>query len=135
MPEPHLTERVKSAGFLKDGVSRRTFTKYRGAFDIDGNANAWSGFFCSLLGGSCVIKIASIKGFRQWYYSDLKSWLHYIPVRSDLSDLEEGVNWFAQHDVHAREIAARGRELALKIDMEHAVMRSAVSLSSWLERK
>jgi len=28
-----------------------------------------------------------------YFYSDLKPWTHYIPVKDDLSDLEENVAW------------------------------------------
>jgi hypothetical protein len=108
---------------------------YRGVFDIDGNANAWSGLFCSLLGASCVLKIASAQGFRQWYYADLKPWENYIPIQSDLSDLPEAVRWFHAHDSQVREIATRGRELALSIDMKTAVKTSAANLLHWFKRK
>ena len=108
--------------------------RYRGVFDIDGNANAWSGLFCSLLGASCVLKVASPRGFHQWYYPDLKPWHHFIPIQSDFSDLSDAVQWFAAHDAQARDIAARGRELAVSIDMESAVSASAVNLQRLCER-
>ena len=134
-PEPHLRERIAAAGFLKKQVPREEFMRYRGVFDIDGNANAWSGLFCSLLGASCVLKVTSQQGFREWYYSDLKPWHHYIPIQSDLSDLSQAVHWFAEHDAQAREIGARGRELALEIDIKSAVRASTGNLLSWLKQR
>ena len=132
--EPYLIERIKQSGLMKDRTARDHFMRYRGAFDIDGNANAWSGLFCSLLGASCVLKIGSSRGFRQWYYPDLQPWIHFIPVKPDLSDLEDAVRWFASHDMQAREIAAHGRELAVSIDMKSAVQASVVNLRRFCDR-
>jgi hypothetical protein len=132
--EPHLIDRIVRSGITTERTSRDYSLGYRGAFDIDGNANAWSGLFCSLLGASCVLKIGSPKGFRQWYYDSLQPWVHFIPVRSDLSDLVDTVQWFAAHDSEAREIAARGRELAVAIDMKSAVTASAFNLRRFCEK-
>ena len=132
--EPHLIDRISSSGLMKDRTPRDRPMRYRGVFDIDGNANAWSGLFCSLLGASCVLKVASPRGFHQWYYPDLKPWHHFIPIQSDFSDLSDAVQWFAAHDAQARDIAARGRELAVSIDMESAVSASAVNLQRLCER-
>ena len=134
IPEPHLVDRIARSGLTKERTSREYSMQYRGAFDIDGNANAWSGLFCSLLGASCVLKIGSPKGFRQWYYDTLQPWVHFIPVRSDLSDIRDMVQWFAAHDSEARDIAARGRELAVAIDMKSAVTASAFNLQRFCEK-
>jgi Glycosyl transferase family 90 len=133
IPEPHLIDRIERSGIVRARTAREYSMRYRGAFDIDGNANAWSGLFCSLLGASCVLKVGSPQGFRQWYYSGLHPWVHFIPVRSDLSDLREAVQWFTAHDVEAREIAARGRDLALAVDMKAAVASSAINLRRFCE--
>ena len=132
--EPYLIDRIAQSGVMKERTSREHSMQYRGAFDIDGNANAWSGLFCSLLGASCVLKVASLRGFRQWYYDSLQPWVHFIPVRSDLSDLRDMVQWFAAHDSEARDIAARGRELAVAIDMKSAVTASALNLQRFCEK-
>ena len=92
MQEPHLIDRIAGSGVTRERTPRDYSMRYRGAFDIDGNANAWSGLFCSLLGASCVLKVASPQGFRQWYYDGLEPWVHFIPVRPDLSDLREWWN-------------------------------------------
>ena len=60
---------------------------YKGQIDIDGNANAWSGLYWKLRSNSVVLKVASPKQHKQWYYDRLIAWKHYIPVRSHLSDL------------------------------------------------
>ena len=135
MPEKYLQERITAAGFLREPVPRQHFMNYRGVFDIDGNCNAWSGLFLSLLGGSCVLKVESQDGFREWYYDRLVPWENYIPVKSDLSDLPEAVAWFVENDGAAALVAAQGRELAKSIDARSALLESAENLIRWLERR
>jgi hypothetical protein len=135
IPEPNLRERISAARLIKDGVPRQQFMRYRGAFDIDGNANAWSGLFSSMLGASCILKIASREGYRQWYYDRLKPWEHYIPVKTDLSDLADRVNWFAAHESEAKIIAQRARELAVAIDTPSGFRDSANNLIRFLQRR
>jgi len=54
--------------------------------------NSWSSRFASLLCyNSVVIKLEP--KYVEYFYSDLKPWTHYIPVKDDLSDLEENVAW------------------------------------------
>lgn len=86
--------------------------------DIDGWANAWSGLFRKLLTGSTVIKVASQKGFRQWYYDRLEPWVNYVPVRADLTDLDEAIAFVLENDDRAREIGEAGRRLALSLGLE-----------------
>lgn len=129
--EADLAQRVAASGLIKPGVPRLKFLEYRYVFDIDGNSNAWSGLFCSLLGGSCVLKVASPYGYRQWYYDRLVPWLNYIPVDKDLGDLAPAVQWAAAHPAHAEQIALRGRELAQGITLVSAVQASAENFIRW----
>jgi Glycosyl transferase family 90 len=134
IPESYLVDRITSSGIMRERTSRDRSMQYRGVFDIDGNANAWSGLFCSLLGASCVLKVGSPRGFHQWYYPNLHPWVHFVPIGSNLSDIQDVVQWFAANDSQAREIAARGRELAVAIDMKSAVTASAYNLRRLCER-
>ncbi len=52
--------------------------------------------------------------FRELYPPSMEQWVHYIPVRSDLSNLEELVRWAQTHDAEAQAIAARARDLVLR---------------------
>lgn len=130
--EPHLIARIEAAGFRRDPISRTGFAQYKYVVDIDGNSNAFSGLFCSLLGGSCVLKVGSVGPYRQWYYDDLVPWLNYVPVRADLSDLAEIIDWVRTHDAQVAEIAAWGRQLASSITLEQGLRSSADRLIEWL---
>ena len=98
-----------SLGVLAAPVPQTAFMQYRYQIDIDGNSNAW-GFLVKLLMGSCVLKVGS--GWKQWYYDDLRPWEHYVPVKPDLSDLEERIAWCLDNDEGAQAIALAGLKYA-----------------------
>lgn len=82
------------------------------AIDIDGWTNAWSNLIIRLHFGCCVLKVDSADGYRQWWYDRLIPWEHYVPVRADMSDLIEKLDWARTNDGEAQAIAARGQQLA-----------------------
>jgi hypothetical protein len=115
------TERLARAGILGDYLSPLTWHGLKFAIDIDGNSNSWSTLFLRLLMGCCVLKVASGPGYRQWYYDALEPWLHYVPVKCDLSDLNERIAWCRSNLAACREIAARGQAFALARDLASEV--------------
>lgn len=125
--QEHLKKRIEAAGVVGGPVPRETFMQFQKVFDIDGNGNAWSGLFLSLLGASCVLKVASQKGFRQWYYDRLIPWRNYVPIASDFADFDDVVRWCANNDRKCREIAAEGRDLALSLDLTSSITESAAN--------
>jgi hypothetical protein len=48
----------------------------------------------------------------QWFYRALKSSVHYISVKSDLSDLVEKLDWAKAHDAESKEIADNAAHFA-----------------------
>jgi hypothetical protein len=104
-----LRELAQSLGMLALRVPQAEFARYRYQIDIDGNTNSW-GLLAKLALGSCILKVES--SCRQWYYGDLRPWEHYIPIRADLSDLEDKVLWCRDHDDDARNIAEAGKRFA-----------------------
>lgn len=49
----------------------------------------------------------------EFFYIQLKPWVHYIPVKQDLSDLSELLQFVKENDAVAEEIAIRGRNFIL----------------------
>jgi len=45
----------------------------------------------------------------EFFYNELKPWVHYIPVKQDLSDARELIEFAMNNDKAAQEIAERGR--------------------------
>lgn len=107
--EQRVRALIQRHGLLSARVPQTEFLKYRFLIDIDGNSNSW-GFFTKLLTGSCIIKVMS--AWQQWYYDQLKPWTHFVPVKNDLSDLEERITWCLHHDDEAQQIGMQGRKLA-----------------------
>jgi Glycosyl transferase family 90 len=123
------TETCRQAGWLGEPVSEASWLNSKYAIDIDGHANTWSNFLVRMLFGCCVFKVESGFGFRQWYYDRLKPFEHFVPVRADLADLIEKIEWARSHQNEAQEIAAAGQRFAMALDFE-AGKRDAVEIIS-----
>ena len=118
---PILTE----AGLDRDFIPEKNWINDKFALDIDGFANTWSNFLVRLHLGCCVLKIDSQHGYRQWYYDRIRPWEHFVPVRADMSDLIEKIDWARSHDAEAKAIASNGqafaRSMTFESEMEWAV--------------
>lgn len=114
-------------GIGDDYIAEESWIGRKFALDVDGQTNTWSNLLVRLHLGCCVLKVAGRYGFRQWYYDRLEPWEHYVPVRSDLSDLLERIEWVRSNDREAAEIARRGQAFARTLDWD-AVAAEAVEL-------
>ncbi len=115
-------------GLIGDRIPTDTWLKHKFAIDIDGFSNAWDNLFHRLLMGCCVLKVGSNYGFKQWYYDQMEPFRHYVPVRADMTDLEEKIDWVRSHDKEAREIAANGQALANSLTWEKECARAGQSI-------
>lgn len=64
--------------------------------------------------------------YKEWFTDMMKPYIHYIPLREDLSDLEERMLWIRDNPVRVREIARNGRKfyeryLSFEKNEEHIV--------------
>ncbi|CAH1129375.1 unnamed protein product [Ceutorhynchus assimilis] len=90
-----------------DHVSFFRFFDYKYQLAIDGTVAAYRMPFL-LAGGSLVFKPQS--KYYEHFYGDLEANTHYIPVKTDLSDLVEKINWAKSHDNEAKVIAQNGQK-------------------------
>jgi hypothetical protein len=120
-----LRAHVESLGLMSAHVPPIDFLKYRFHIDIDGNSNSW-GLLPKLMMGSCVLKVVSI--WHQWYYDGLYPWVHYVPIKNDLSDLEDQVAWCLDNDDAAREIGVNGMKYATRIVFGTEMLTAAGSI-------
>ncbi len=129
---PHWNAAIKAGGMIADRQPQESWAGRKFAIDIDGFSNAWSNLMVRLKLGCCVFKVQSDFGFRQWYYDRLKPFEHYIPVRSDLSDLFEKVDWARSNPGEACEIAKAGQSLARGLTFESETKESVRLITkSW----
>ncbi|KAF8175911.1 glycosyl transferase family 90-domain-containing protein [Mycena galopus ATCC 62051] len=90
---------------------REEVYKYKYALDVDGNT--FSGRYLGLLrSGSLVFKATA---FDEYFTDWLRPYEHYIPVRIDLADLVEKVEWAMAHDAEARQIQEMGTQFARRV--------------------
>ena len=86
------------------------FFNYKYQLCVDGTVAAYRLPYL-LAGGSLVFKQDS--KYYEHYYRDLKPWVHYVPVKEDLSDLVDQIKWAQNNDEKAKQIALNAREFAI----------------------
>ena len=87
-------------------------SKYKYIIHVDGNVNAYR-LLTTMTTGSLVLRITS--QYTSWADHLLQHMVHYVPVRQDLSDLNEVIQWCNANDDKCQQIAANGMELARSI--------------------
>nr|XP_046237907.1 protein O-glucosyltransferase 1 isoform X1 [Scatophagus argus] len=85
--------------------------KYKYLFNFRGVAASFR-FKHLFLCGSLVFHVGD--EWQEFFYSQLKPWVHYIPVKQDLSDVRELLQFAKENDAIAQEIATRGKEFILE---------------------
>ncbi|MEO1702298.1 MAG: glycosyl transferase family 90 [Pseudomonadota bacterium] len=122
---PNFDPMYAHYGILGDFIDEQDWINDRYALDIDGNTNTWSNMIARMHLGCCVLKVQSQFGFRQWYYDRIQPWEHFIPVKADMSDLEEKLDWARSNDDEAERIAIKGQAFARTITMESCAVEGA----------
>lgn len=110
--QPALDLWLAERGYMGERIEQHSWADRKFALVIDGNTNAWCSYFKAMLMGCCVLRVDSQYGFRQWYYDRLAPFVHFVPVKADLSDLDTQIDWLTRHDDRAEEIANTGRAFA-----------------------
>jgi len=93
---------------LKKLVPMIEQAKYKYIINIKGNSAAYRLPYLFYL--KSVVIIVETK-YKLWFENLLVPFEHYIPVKEDLSDLIEKINWLKQNDNKAKEIATNGYNL------------------------
>lgn len=86
---------------------------------LDGYMCTFPGYQWRLLSGSVSFKQESDE--IQYFYSALKPFVHYVPIKNDMSDLVEKIHWAKGHDEECRAIAETGRKFALQNLMPNSI--------------
>jgi hypothetical protein len=80
---------------------------YKYLLDVDGNG--WSARFKRLMSTNSAVLKSTI--FPEWYTDRIQPWIHYIPIKADLTDLYDVMSFFQDgHDELAGKIAKQGKE-------------------------
>lgn len=89
---------------IKKWMSEEEQIKYKYLICVDGHVSAFR-LTRNLKSGSAVLLVGS--EWDLWYFDKLKAWEHYIPVKKDLSDLIDKINWCKKNDDKVYDITIR----------------------------
>jgi hypothetical protein len=105
---PDVPSLMKAKGMVSKCVEKADHLKYKYLVDVDGNSCTYERCFWLLLSNSLLLK--QITPNIQWYYGGLKPYVHFLPLREDLSDLLEKIEWAKAHDAEAMAMAKSSTE-------------------------
>ena len=130
-PRQFFCEKFKNNQFVNldnHKLSKSEQIKYKYIIDIDGYTNSWEGTIWKLYSGSLIIKQKSI--WKQWYYDELKEWIHYVPVNNDFSNLDAIINWCINNDEICKQIAYNSRQfIKQKLNTEYVLQKTIDSMN------
>ena len=76
--------------------------EYKYQLAIEGND--WATSLMWQLGANCVVLIPPIT-FHNIFTSQLKPWIHYVPIKADFSDLVEIIEFLRENDELSKNIS------------------------------
>ncbi len=82
--------------------------KYKYLISIDGNTATGTRVPWIMLSGSSLMKQDSYK--IEWFYPAIKPYVHYVPVKEDLTDIFKQYFWLKEHDTELKQISLNGQE-------------------------
>ncbi|KAI8613300.1 glycosyl transferase family 90-domain-containing protein [Chytriomyces sp. MP71] len=97
---------------LKKFVTSQKTMDFKYLLVLDGNG--WPSRLQSYLHSNSVILYNGI--FRDFFNWQLEPFVHYVPVRLDLSDLEERLQWLMDHEDEARQINENAKFLSRQVN-------------------
>jgi hypothetical protein len=107
-----VTAELQRQGLMAAMLEPLQMSQCRWILDIDGNVNSW-GLLWKLLSGSCVLRVSSARA--QWFHHRLQPGRHVVPIRADLVDLEQQLDWCWAHPDACEAIAAEGQRVAFEV--------------------
>lgn len=97
-------------------------SKYKYLVYVDGHCAACRYAFMMRL-GSVILKVAPRQvADRMWFFPLLQPYVDHVPVKADLSDLEEKIAWCRANDEKCRQIAKNTMELYQKYVARDALL-------------
>lgn len=119
---------VHSRSFPFEGDRKKNFVEiykqstYKYLLYVEGHCAACRyGFMMQL--GSVILKVESAcVADSMWYFPLLKPYVDHVPVKADLSDLRQVLEWCHNHDEECRQIAERAREIYRRYISREGIM-------------
>jgi hypothetical protein len=99
---------------LVQKLSPEQQSDYKYLINVDGHVSAFR-LSLELSMGCCILLVDSLEGWKMWFSDLLEPYVHYVPVKADLSNLVDRVKWCVNHDDECRRIAKN----ALRLSKDH----------------
>ena len=98
----------------EDELLLEELAKYKYHIDLGGSGGTSLSGTIQKLAFPGVLFHPETSGY-DWYHEHLQPWVHYVPVKEDLSDLKEKYDWAERHDRKARAIAKTSTEFVRRM--------------------
>jgi len=99
---------------IGEGMSLETLGQYKYHIDIGGGGGTtWSGTLEKL--GLPGLLFHHVTPTKDYLHDVLKPWVHYVPVKANLSDLKEKFEWAESHPVMARRISDNATQFVKRL--------------------
>ncbi|KRX79622.1 KDEL motif-containing protein 1 [Trichinella sp. T6] len=96
-----FTDKVDVYGPPVHNIAMPKFFEFKYQISVDGTVAAYRLMYL-LAGNSIILKQDSI--YYEHFYPLLKPWVHYVPVKRDLSDLIDQIQWSMNHPEQVKTI-------------------------------
>lgn len=106
-----VDDSVSLKHLIGNRFSFEEFLNYKYLPNVNGVIAAYPAFQWRLLSNS--VTLHQVTDEIQWFYRALKPYVHYVPVKHDLSDLVEQIQWSKNHDDLCKQIADNATEFVL----------------------
>lgn len=97
--------------YIKPSATYEEHMQFKYLPVINGVMCTYPGYQWRLLSQSLTMKQESNQ--IQWFYNALQPYVHYVPIKEDLSDLIEKINWAQSHDSECNQMAQNARTFVL----------------------
>lgn len=84
-------------------------SNYKFLIHVDGHVSAFR-LSLELSMGCCILIIKSSEDWKMWFSDMIEPYVHYVPVKSDLSDLITQIKWCLENDKKCKIIAQNALE-------------------------
>ena len=104
----------KNMVYEEDGwITEYDMINYKYILNIDGNASTWDATAWKMNSGSVIFKVDA--PWVQWFYPEYVPYIHYIPIKDDMSDLQEKYQWCEAHPIECEQMVENSKQLFQKV--------------------
>lgn len=100
-------------------LSQKEQQYYKYIVNVDGHVAAYR-LSMELSCGFCILLAPS--EYKLWYSDLLQPYVHFIPIKKDLSDLIQKIKWCRQNDTKCREIAKNAVQFSQKYLSKNGIL-------------